>query len=96
MLGTEKFLCRVKEILSELNINSNITSDKRMKDTKILNIKKSDVNDFLGYLYKDSKIYLDRKFNRYEFFKHSRSAEELAELLASENGEGCDANTVIT
>lgn len=96
MLGTEKFLYRVKEILSELNINSNITSDKRMKDTKILNIKKSDVNDFLDYLYKDSKIYLDRKFNRYEFFKHSRSAEELAELLASENGEGCDANTVIT
>ena len=36
---------------------------------------------------KNSTIYLDRKYKRYEFFRNSHSVKELSEFLASENGE---------
>ena len=48
-------------------------------------------------LYDNAAIYLDRKYKRAKFFENScRSAKELAELLAGENGEGCDVNPVIS
>lgn len=51
----------------------------------------------IQYLYNDCSIYLERKFKRAMFFKdHCRSTKELVELLASENGEGCDVNPVIS
>lgn len=52
----------------------------------------------LSYLYSNCNIYLTRKYKRALFFntKNCRSAKELAELLASENGEDCDVNPVIS
>ena len=51
----------------------------------------------IQYLYNDCSIYLERKFKRAMFFKDScRSVKELTELLASENGEDCDVNPVIS
>jgi transposase len=98
VLGTEEFLSVVKNILKDNDIVCNIVIDKRMEKTRVLNVSTNRNNTlkFLDYLYKNSIIYLNRKFKRYEFFKHSRSAKELAELLASENGEVCDDNTVLT
>lgn len=53
--------------------------------------------DLIKYLYDDCTIYLERKFKRAMFFKNNcRSAKELAELLASENGEDCDVDPVIS
>lgn len=47
--------------------------------------------------YNNYSIYLERKFKRAMFFKdHCRSTKELVELLASENGEDCDVNPVIS
>ena len=47
--------------------------------------------------YNDCSIYLERKFKRTIFFKdHCRFTKELVELLASENGEDCDVNPVIS
>ena len=63
-----KFLNVLQNNLNK-NIKTTILSDKRMKNTYILSISTTDVLDFLDYLYKDSSIYLDRKFNRYKIFK---------------------------
>lgn len=93
-LGTMKFLNVLQNNLNK-NIKTTILSDKRMKNTYILSISTTDVLDFLDYLYKDSSIYLDRKFNRYKIFKSCRSKQECLELLVGENGEDCDVNPVI-
>lgn len=51
---------------------------------------------FINYIYKDSKIYLDRKYKLYQFFKQgSRSIQEWNELLQTENGEVCNDNPVV-
>ena len=43
---------------------------------------------FINYLYQNSSIYLDRKYELYQFFKNgSRSVEEFTELLSGKNGE---------
>lgn len=90
-IGTEKFLTKLVEILSNNEIHSGkFVKDLRMKSNNIYIIRISvlDTNKFLEYLYMDSKIYLNRKFKRYEFFRQSRSSEELLDFLANENGEG--------
>lgn len=98
ILGTMNFLKSIKIKLDKLNIKNSIVSDKRMKNTYILNISQTDkiTMRFLKYLYLNSSIYLDRKFKRFEFFNNSRSVEKLTELLASENGRDCDVDAVVT
>ena len=97
MLGTKMFLSKVKKILNSLNIEtSEVLFDKHKPETFTLNIHSKSCKDFLNFLYKDSNIYLTRKFKRYEFFNTCRSVKELTELLMDENGESCDANTVLT
>ena len=49
---------------------------------------------FLNYIYKDSTIYLNRKFEKY--LEICRSLEKSHELLSSKIGEGCDANTEVS
>lgn len=96
VLGTNSFLGEVKKILEENGIKSKIITDKRMKDTVILEILTKSEKDFLMYLYNESTIYLDRKFNRFKFFSICRSDKELAEFLASEIGESWNANPEVT
>ena len=51
----------------------------------------------LHQLYDNANIFLSRKFRREKFFwNNCRSAEELAELLETEIGEGCDVNPEIS
>ena len=89
--GTEKFLLKLGTYFNEsytiIEHENHITIKYGINATK----------NILDKLYKNSTIYLNRKYNRYNFFKNNcRSAEELAELLASENGEDCDVNLVLT
>ncbi len=69
-----------------------------MDSTKVLKFSPSSARELLNYLYNDCTIYLDRKFKRAQFFmqENCRSSQEWLELLASENGEGCDVNPVIS
>ena len=94
-LGTEQFLKTIQEYL---NITSYINTDKRMDNTKVLKFSPNSARELLNYLYNDCTIYLDRKFKRAQFFmqENCRSSQEWLELLASENGEGCDVNPVIS
>lgn len=97
LLGTMNFLKVLQTYLIEYEktIKTSILTDKRMKNTYVLSVSTTDAESFLDYLYKDSSIYLDRKFNRYKIFKSCRSKQECLELLVGENGEDCDVNPVI-
>lgn len=44
-----------------------------------------------NFLYQNSTIYLERKYELYK--QYCRSYKKLYELLESKIGEGCDANT---
>ena len=47
-----------------------------------------------SYLYNNSHIYLDRKYNKY--LEYCRLYEESYRELQTNNGEGCDVNPVIS
>lgn len=95
MLGTFEFLLKVKELLDNIGIKThNILRED--SNAYRLGLSQNSSKLFINMLYNNSNIYLDRKYKRAMFFKDGcRSAEELAELLQSENGESCDANTVL-
>ena len=88
------------EFLNELEINGGFSKNslRRIKDyrrssqTIDLSFKKSEAIQFLNFLYKDSTIYLDRKYKLYQFFKDtgSRSKEEFLELLSGNIGESLE------
>lgn len=86
MLGTPEFLQKLSTYITPY---ITITSDKRRsKHTNILNIRTPGNNEFCKFIYDNSTVYLDRKYNRYLFFKNNcRSSKELEELLESEIGE---------
>lgn len=97
IIGTNEFLTKVKEILNNHEIESNIKSDNRLNNNiKTLYFRKKSEISFLNFLYKNSNIYLERKYNRYKFLINSPSDKELSEFLAGENGKSCDANAVVT
>ena len=99
ILGTQNFLKSIQECISSITENSiysSVIADKRMLETFVLNISQPDTLKFLDYLYEQASIYLDRKYKRYKIFKNCRSKQECLELLASENGEDCDVNPVIS
>ena len=48
------------------------------------------VNEFLTYIYKDAKIYLDRKYNKYKKFLKTNKYEKYKEIIhMSESGLSC-------
>ena len=94
-LGTESFLIVLKQILLTHNINTGVLIvDPREKYTRTLNVSQPDTLNFLHLIYKDSNIYLTRKYNKYLTF--CRSLEKSDELLQTNIGESCDANPEIT
>ena len=95
LLGTPEFLDKIEEYS---NIFGTRGKDNRWKNnTEYISFKLEDGVNFINYIYKDSKIYLDRKYKLYEFFKQgSRSLQEWNELLQTENGEICDDNPVLS
>lgn len=86
VLGTSDFL---NNIINYSDTTPNIRHDKRhSEETLILEWHKDDGIKFINYLYKNSSIYLDRKFKLYNFFKDgSRSVKEFTELSEGKIGE---------
>lgn len=86
VIGTSDFL---NNIINYSDTTPNIRHDKRhSKETLILEWHKDDGIKFINYLYKNSSIYLDRKFKLYNFFKDgSRSVKEFTELSEGKIGE---------
>jgi hypothetical protein len=94
-LGSEDFLSDLKiylplkydYVLSLANANTNNTI------TKQITINGKNGLEILNYLYDKSKIHLNRKYERYT--EYCRLYSEEYKLLSTQNGEGCDANTVL-
>ena len=86
LLGTKQML---EQILLYSNISAKYKHDKRhSEETWSLEWSKQEGIDFINYLYQDCSIYLDRKYELYQFFKNgSRSVEEFTELLSGKNGK---------
>lgn len=86
VIGTSDFL---NNIINYSDTTPNIRHDKRhSEETLILEWNKDDGVKFINYLYKNSSIYLDRKFKLYNFFKDgSRSVKEFTELSEGKIGE---------
>ena len=90
ILSTEQFLT----ILQKITRRGIIKSTK--SNCYVLTFSQHESRFLLHKLYDNATIYLDRKYKRAKFFENScRSAKELAELLAGENGEDCDVNPVV-
>ena len=78
LIGTKEFLNSIKELLNEQQIivNSIIHKDKRhiTSNTYIFSITNIETNiKFLNFLYNNSNVYLDRKYNRYQFLKNGHA-----------------------
>ena len=94
IIGTPEFLNKLLEYTS---LNGRIGKDKRWKNnTEYIEFDKDNGIKFINYIYNNSKIYLDKKYKLFEFFKNgSRSLQEWNELLQTKNGEICDDNPVV-
>jgi len=63
LIGTKEFLNKILEILT---IKVNLSKDKRHNgNTYWIDFNKKDGNAFLDYMYENSKVYLERKYNLY-------------------------------
>lgn len=93
VLGTENFLEGIKNNIIELN-NSPLNFNNSSNITLVLSAEREKAFRILYYLYENSSIYLNRKYERYLYF--CRLYKKLYKKLQSKNGESCDANTVLT
>lgn len=64
VLGTREFLDGIQKIYNSNHKYSN--ANKNQEITKQLSFSGKSAINFMHWLYKDSKIYLERKFNRYK------------------------------
>ena len=94
LLGTSNFLEEVKNYLNIKEITLNILHPEKQSITKYIQLTGNKAMYLFDILYKDSTIYLERKYNKYLNF--CRSNEKSLELQQGNIGEGCDANTEIT
>jgi hypothetical protein len=94
ILGTPEFLNGIEEYSDIIGIRG---KDKRWtSNTEYIEFHKEEGIKFINYIYENSKIYLDRKYKLFNFFRNgSRSLQEWNELLQTENGEVCDDNPVL-
>lgn len=86
LLGTKAML---DNVVKHSNTSAEIKHDSRHSEkTLFLEWNKEQGIKFINYLYQDCSIYLNRKYELYQFFKNgSRSVEEFTELLSGKNGE---------
>ena len=93
ILGTENFLNTLQQHIPEKNHKLQ-DNDKKSDITKVLTYNYGTAYRVASYLYSNSHIYLDRKYNKY--LEYCRLYEELYRELQTNNGEGCDVNPVIS
>ena len=98
LLGTPEFFNTLSIILKEYGILSKVKQEKKHSEkTKTLYFDVYNGVLFINYIYNNSNIYLDRKYQLYQFFKNGcRSKKEFLELLESKNGRDWDVNPVVT
>ena len=66
--SNKEFLEGIHDILLKENITSNIYASNRSKVNSLEINAKSSVEKFLNYIYKDSNIFMERKYQRYKYF----------------------------
>ena len=66
--SNKEFLEGIHDILLKENIISNIYASNRSKVNSLEINAKSSVEKFLNYIYKDSNIFMERKYQRYKYF----------------------------
>ena len=96
VIGTSDIL---NNILKYSNSEATFRHDSRhSKETLFLDWNKEQGIKFINYLYTDCSVFLDRKYELYQFFKNgSRSVEEFTELSSGNIGETPEMdNTEIT
>lgn len=93
ILGTETFLTAVQKYL---NIEYALQHNHNDKNALTMKFNTSGKTGYLtlNILYKNAKIYLQRKYEKYLEYCHSY--EKSYEKIQGNIGEGCDANTEIT
>lgn len=62
--GSLKIINWMSNILKDVNIETFVTEQNKHNGYNI-SIKSKSIIDFLNYIYKDSTVYLDRKYNKY-------------------------------
>lgn len=94
VIGTKLFL---QEILKHSKCDAKFKHDNRhSENTFSLEFTKQNGIDFINYLYQNCSIYLDRKFQKFNFFKNgSRSIQEWIEFNESKTVNVCDDNAVV-
>lgn len=69
MIGTMEFLQKIQSILNNIGIKSSIcplaTKNRQSNNYRLILSNKKSRRDFLNYIYKDTSIYLDRKYKKY-------------------------------
>ena len=93
VLGTKDMLEGIKRHIPELSNRSLFLNDKKNKITKVLSSEHKVAFKVIDYLYSNSTIYLQRKYEIYQIY--CRLYEKSYRGLEGKNGEGCDANTVL-
>lgn len=89
VLGTKNVL---ENIIKYSNTEPKIKHDQRhSEETFFLSWNKEQGIKFINYLYNNCSVYLDRKYELYQFFRNgSRSVKEFTELLSDNNGESLE------
>lgn len=100
ILGTKKFLdsllYNIKLEYPEVNGHFSLNDKDNNFVTYVLTFSRTESRTLCYYLYANSNIYLDRKYNRAQFFiEGRRSIKEFIELQQTNNGEDCDVDPVI-
>lgn len=94
ILGTEQFLNKLQEYLP-IDFIHQLGYNNKSKSliTRVLSFNGSVACNVCKFLYQNSKVYLDRKYEK--FLEICRLYEESYKLLLGKNGEGCDATAVV-
>lgn len=89
ILGTTSFLEGLQKAMG-LKKNRKLSKNNysSSSDTMVLSFNGKSAVYIADYLYKDSIIYLDRKFEKYQKFLECRPKWKHLGLLSDENGEG--------
>ena len=92
VLGTEHFLEGCKRHIPFV-YNYSLQLNRENPHTLVLSANHQVAFKTIKYLYSDSTIYLQRKYEKY--LEYCRLYEKSNRGLEDKNGEGCDANTVL-
>ena len=95
VLGTDEMLYPIISYLPiEYKPTLRILHPDKQSITKYFALTGKKAYNIASYLYKDSMIYLQRKYDKY--LEYCRLSKELDKELQTKIGEGCDANPEVT